>query len=95
MFIEELSKLTGLPLEETFNEYKITNIAGRVVCVENYIKLVTYMPDKIEFKTKNNHLIIEGANLKIAQLNPKEAIITGKIYKSYLEHVEVIRDNGK
>lgn len=84
MFIEELSKITGLPLDETLTNYTLTNVGGRVVSVSNYKKLVSYHPNKVVLKIKNNELIIEGNNLKIAELSGKNVIIKGEIIKSYL-----------
>ena len=84
MFVDEFSKITGLPISETLADYKLINMAGKAIYVQNYVKLLTYLPERVEFKIKNNSIIIEGEHLVIAQLSPKDALIKGNIFKSYL-----------
>lgn len=89
MFINELTKITGLPFNEAYNDYKIINIGGKTIYVQNYIKLLVYNTENIVLKVKNNELNICGNNLKITELGLKDIIINGNIYKTFLSKNEV------
>lgn len=95
MFLDELSKITGLPISETFKDYKIINVGGKVIYIQNYLKLLTYNQEEIVLKIKNNELIIEGKDLKIAELGEKNILIKGQINKSYLAKEEKTNETNK
>jgi sporulation protein YqfC len=84
MFLDELYKITGLPFPETFNDYKLVNVAGKTIYVQNYLKLISYNKEKIVLKVKNNELNIDGKNLTISELSNKNILVKGYIFKSYL-----------
>lgn len=95
MFLDELSKITGLPISETFHDYKIINIGGKVIYVQNYIKLLTYNQEQIVLKIKNNELVIDGKDLKIAELGEKNILVKGHINKSYLSKESIGNETSK
>jgi len=84
MFLDELSRITDLPLSETLKEYKVVNIAGKAIHVQNYVKLLHYSKEKIVLKIKKNELEIIGDALKIVELGPTDILCKGKIYETKL-----------
>ncbi len=84
MFLDEISKLTGLPINETFSEYKLINIGGKVLYVQNYLKLLVYNKNQIVLKIKSNEINVEGESLKILELESNSILIKGNIFKVYL-----------
>lgn len=84
MFLDELSKAVGLPINEAYSDYKIVNVAGKAIYVQNYLKLLSYSTEQITLKLKTNNLVIEGTDLKIVELSNKNILIKGLINKNYL-----------
>lgn len=79
MIFEEFSNAIGLPIGQTFKEYQYINVGGKFLCVQNYLKLLVYQPDKIVLKVRNNELIVDGKNLVISELEENTVIIKGEI----------------
>lgn len=82
-FIDEISKIADLPLNEVTNSYKLVFVGGNVLYISNYKKILTITPDFIAIKVKSNVLNIEGINFSIKQLSRGELILMGKINKIY------------
>lgn len=96
MFLDEIGKITKLPYDEIFNEYKITNIGGKILHVQNFLKLQSFSKELIVLKIKKNEINIAGSNLKISQLSSKSIYVSGNIAKTYLSNLpnsEVKEDN--
>lgn len=79
-------------LSELIGENEITALKElRVVwCkdtlwVTNYIKIVSFLPEKIVLKIRNNQLILDGIGLKIDSMSPKEIVIRGRVNGIELE----------
>lgn len=83
-FLDELSNVTGLPFDEAYKDYKIVNLGGKAIYIQNYLKLLSYHKHEICLKIKNNEIIISGTNLIIKELGDKNLIITGNINSTYL-----------
>ncbi len=87
MFLEELSKITNLPISEVLREYTISNVGGKVVNISNFSKLITYLPELVVVKVKNGNLNIEGSNLKIMELSKNSVTIQGVVHSCVLQKV--------
>ncbi len=83
-FIDEFSQFIDLPLSEVLSSYRYINIAGRLVCVQNYTKIISYSTEKIVLKAKKSILNIEGESLMIKELEKNNIIVTGKILNTYV-----------
>lgn len=84
VFVDEVAKVVGLPLNEIQNDYKITNVGGKVIRVSGYAKIILYTKEKLVLKVKGDTLTIEGKNMIISEMEGKEIEITGVIQKTYL-----------
>ena len=80
-FIEDMSKLTGLPLDIINNGYQIFNFGGRAIYIDNYKSIMTYNQNNICLKLKKGVVNIFGSNLYIKDLNLSQIIINGNIEK--------------
>lgn len=82
-FINEFAKFIDLPFEEVLSDYKYLNVGGKLVCVQNYTKIISYSTEKIVLKVKRSILNIEGENLTIKELEKNNLIVSGKISNIY------------
>ena len=83
-FIDEFAKFIDLPLEEVMSNYKYINVGGKLVCIQNYTKIISYSKEKIVLKSKRTVLNIEGENLIIKELEKSNLIVSGKITNIYV-----------
>ena len=58
---------------------------GDYVKITNHIKIITFSSEKVVLKTKNNLLNVEGENITIANMEPNELLLKGKIRTIYYE----------
>lgn len=83
-FFNELKEVIGLNSKEIFKAYKVAFIEGGGVLISNFIKILTYSPNLIVLKVRNNVLNIEGVGFEITELSKDEIIAKGSINKIYL-----------
>lgn len=83
MILEELTKHIDADFSTLLGEFKLTLIGLRAITVQNFIKILSYTANKVVFKIKNDEVVVEGENFKIAEMGAKDVILTGKIYKIY------------
>lgn len=84
MFLEELGNVTGLPLDETLSTYTVTNVGGKAVSITNFKKLLVYEPQRIIVQVKPGKLNIEGSELVVMMLDPKNLVVKGHIENIFL-----------
>lgn len=84
IFVDEVAKVVGLPLNEIQSDYKLTNVGGKVVRVSGYQKIILYTKEKLVLKVKGDTLNVEGKNMVICEMEGKEIEIAGLIQKTYL-----------
>lgn len=84
VFVDEVAKVVGLPLNEIQNDYKITNVGGKVIRISGYQKIILYTKEKLVLKVKGDTLIVEGKNMIISEMEGKEIAISGNIQRTYL-----------
>ncbi len=77
-FIKELSQISGVPFDSISGSFNI-NWLGEIVYVNNFIKILAYSSESVALKVKNNVINVNGQNLVIAQLSPKEIVLKGEI----------------
>ncbi len=82
-FVDEIVKITDLPIHEVTNSFKLVFVGERVLSLSNYVKILTITDDYIAVKIKGNILNIEGAQIEIKQLSRGELIVFGKINKIF------------
>ena len=83
MLIKEISELVNSDVKVLLGQVKVTMLGAQVVCIQNFIKLVSYSPNEVVFKVKNNEFVVAGVELDIAELGTKEVVIKGKINRMY------------
>lgn len=84
-FLEELSQISDIPFNVINGKFKICLLGENLVYLSNFIKVLSYSQEKMSFKVKNNVINIEGQNLQISQISPKEIILKGNILNIGLE----------
>lgn len=77
--INEISDMSGLPINEAVGAYKYVNIGGRTVYVQNYKDVLSFNEEEIILKLKDGELKIIGENLNIKDLNLNSIVISGVI----------------
>ena len=88
VFVDEIAKIVGLPLDEIKNKYKIVNVAGKSCRITGYQKILVYEKEKVVLKVVKDELVIRGNNLVIAEMEQGEILLTGDIYACYLASVK-------
>ena len=78
-FINEISELSGLPINEAAGGYKYINLGGRSVYVQNYKDVLSFSNEEIVLKLKDGELKIVGEDLNIKDLNLNSITIKGNI----------------
>lgn len=84
IFVDEVSKMIGLPLEEISSEYKLMMVGSKMIRMSGYQKIISYQREKVILKIKNDTLLIEGKDLVIQEMEQNEIALVGKIDKIYL-----------
>lgn len=80
-FFEEITKIVGLPFDELVSDYKVELIAGKVLSVSNYKKILIYTKNKIVFSLKHGIIEVLGEDLTIKELDKGSIIVSGVIHK--------------
>lgn len=94
-YLDELSKIIKMPINEIYKEYKIIYIGGRIVEILNFIKILCYSNEQIALKVKNNVINIEGSKLNIKELSKKDIVVGGNINKIYLSKEMIDEKNHR
>lgn len=84
IFVDEVSKMIGLPLEEIRSEYKLMMVGSKMIRMSGYQKIISYQREKVILKIKNDTLLIEGKDLVIQEMEQNEIALVGQIDKIYL-----------
>ena len=58
-------------------------VGGKVIVVNNYIKIISYSPVAVVLKVKHDELVIEGSDIYIKELNKKDITLAGEITNVY------------
>ena len=82
-YVKELVDTAKLDSNDVSNMVSFSCIGGKIVSINNYIKIVAYSPSRIVLKTKNDELIIEGDSISIRELNKRDISVSGNIIKIY------------
>lgn len=94
-YLDELSKIIKMPIDEIYKEYKIIYIGGRIVEILNFIKILCYSNEQIALKVTNNVINIEGSKLNIKELSKKDIVVSGNINKIYLSKEMIDEENHR
>lgn len=78
-FISEIVNNNDLMLA---NEFRFTYCA-KTLWVANYIKIITFTPEKIVLKIKGDLFMVEGEKLKISTMEKHSIIVNGNITLLY------------
>ena len=85
---KRLERLLELPREVTTNIPKITVIGFDQLMIENYKGVIEYEEYLIKINTSIGIVIIEGNKMNLNQINENDVMVSGEIYKIYLENTE-------
>lgn len=83
MFLKEISELINSDVKTLMGGVRVIMWGNNAISVHNFLKLINYSDISVEFSVRNNRLVVEGTNLKIAVLGQKEIVLRGKINKIY------------
>ncbi len=83
-FLDEFSKMIDLPMNEVIGNYAYFNMGGKLLYVQNYLKIISYSKERMVLKTKKDIINIEGVNLLIKELEKKNLVVSGKITNVFL-----------
>ncbi len=83
-----IERIMELPIEVTTNIPKITIIGFNQIMIENYKGIIEYEEYLVKINTSIGIIIIEGNKMNLNQINENDILISGEIYKLYLESTE-------
>ena len=63
----------------SINDYKFYNIAGKVVYIENFLKITSFSKEEIILKLKKGMIKVVGSKMLIHELTSSSIIIKGII----------------
>ncbi len=78
-FLDEISTLSGLPLDIINKGFRVINLSNRAVYVEGFTGLIDVDSQEIGIKLKKGILKLNGDNLKIKNMNLETILVTGDI----------------
>ncbi len=81
-FFDEIRKKSSSP--ELLNSFNIVNMSGGLLYVEGHLGLTVLSTEMIAFKIKKGRVVVEGNNLKLAELTDNTMLIQGNIVKTEL-----------
>ena len=82
------AQITDLPEDLIMGLSKMVLLGKKEFYIENYNGIKEYENNKINVKTINGDVVIEGDNLSIEEINDSELIVRGTIKKILLEGEE-------
>ncbi len=68
-----------LDIQSLSDSYRYYNLGGKVVYIENFIRIITFTPQEIILKLKKGMIKIIGESLLIEDLNNSCILIKGEI----------------
>ena len=77
-----------LPIEVTTNIPKITITGFNQIMIENYTGIIEYEEYLVKINTSIGIIIMEGNKMNLNQINENDILISGEIFKLYLESTE-------
>lgn len=78
-FLKEIVNNDELMLDKEFR----IQYCAKTIWIVNYIKIMTFNPDKIILKIKGNMFAVEGKNLKIVTMEKHAMVVNGEICAMY------------
>lgn len=84
----KIEKLLEIPIEVTTNIPKITLIGFNQLMIENYMGVIEYEEYLVKINSSIGIIIIEGNKMNLNQINENDVLISGVIFKIYLESTE-------
>jgi len=78
-FLDEIAKLTGLPLEVLGGGYRIINFDGKAVYIEGIQNILRFNNEEVNLKLKKGAVKLIGQNLILQNIDVNSIVVTGKI----------------
>ncbi|MCI8555819.1 MAG: hypothetical protein HFI85_04565 [Clostridia bacterium] len=78
-FFDELRKKA--PSSELLGNFNIVNMSGKLVYIEGHQGVTILTSEMIAFKIKKGRVVVEGEDLKLAELTDNTMTINGTIKK--------------
>lgn len=69
----------SLDIKATTDEYRYYNFGGKVVYIENFVKIITFTKEEIVLKLRKGMIKVVGQELFIEELNKASLLIRGSI----------------
>ena len=82
-YVSEMAEELGISINDTKNYITFSSIGGKILVINNYLKIITYSTSKVVLKAKDNVLNIEGENIVIKELNKNSICLVGNIINLY------------
>ena len=77
--LDEISKMSGLPLDMINKGFRIINFCNKAVYVEGYTALIDVNSNEIGIKLKKGLIKLNGDDLKIKNMTLDTLLVTGDI----------------
>lgn len=84
----KIERILELPIEVTTNIPKITITGFNQIMIENYMGIIEYEEYLVKINTSIGIIIMEGNKMNLNQINENDILISGEIFKLYLESTE-------
>ena len=84
----KIERLLEIPIEVTTNIPKITLVGFEQLMIENYMGVIEYEEYLVKINTSIGIIIIEGNKMNLNEINESDVLISGEIFKIYLESTE-------
>lgn len=84
----KIERMLELPIEVTTNIPKITITGFNQIMIENYTGIIEYEEYLVKINTSIGIIIMEGNKMNLNQINENDILISGEIFKLYLESTE-------
>lgn len=78
-FLEEISNMSGLPLNLINDGFRVINLSNRAVYVEGFKSLIDVDSSEIGIKLKKGIIKLNGDNLRIKNMNLQTLLVVGDI----------------
>lgn len=78
-FLNDISRLTDLPVEEVLSGFRVVFLSGRALYIEGIVKIITLDKESMVFKLKKGCIKIVGHNMTIKDLNIGSVMVVGSI----------------
>ena len=78
-FLEEISNMSGLPLNLINDGFRVINLSNRAVYVEGLKSLIDVDSSEIGIKLKKGIIKLNGDNLRIKNMNLQTLLVVGDI----------------